>query len=1270
MSNAQPSHATLRAQGLSSTAAAREQPRSSDHVRGPSPHATPAALDARKGEADWAVDSEVSEVVEKLGSVISASSENPLLKEVKDLLLRVSLGEKQKGAVREVDGTSCPAPDADASMADAAQKQRVLAYLQALLQIQLQLQRDQEEARQNHSTSAIQVQTKEDRVNSAADPSESPRTLLRRYKEDFKAMNESCQALKEERSTLKKWRDKVMEEYQELDGSLQFVLSEIEAIKAKHQADANINSILVHFIVTAVRLLVDASMHKRNVDNLLADLSRLFDAPNLSVRNPRLVVWCNRLRELAGAQTADGQKPWPEERGETQPPATVVALHLFDADKSRDPGEAETEEKAEASPKEDSPSSETAVQPWAPSTTDSAGSRGVPVLGQRAGTALSHRRRSDMPGRASQTTRLQLAPIPDRADSDGRLICNSGHGPALLGSARRRSATALGDGAFSLAAQFAVAARAPAPGVEHTPVLLPDVTGEEAKRDSPLAPADCSPAFLAAETAAAPGGLEVAENASAKESGGRTCACCGPSKRQASVEMVRGNAAQKCDAREKCLKKTGSRGKACPKQQKSVSGETWAGLAASGPAVRQRDSTASEGVMKVDRATQFDSDLQTRLEMLLESPQVRPSETKSGIEGFRGASGEGEVFRGPSSASCDLPTPFELSATASFAKELLQRANSFSLSISDVRKVLEEALGLGPDGLPGKDAPRLQPLQSRSSLYCLPPTPSPTRVGTCESTLSLLVARAGTGEKPASGAPEGRPTRAGDEASEAGRRLQEASGASIGDKDAAARVPAAPRVDRWVPCSSAGAPAWTEGFSVERSFEAKSASVSFEGGLLTPKPSRVEDAKSRGTHKADQDPQQDVVDLVAVYRAMLALEKSEAAKADANRSKDEAGTQEGGIQSDQLRQVIEVLWRQLSSPVAAVAEPKPEEKEDEGAESDASSSRAAPTLALESPVALVPVGEDETQPDRETARKSVDSVASALSEAASKTPQPLSMPAFVAAGSVGRPESAKGKFKLYTLPSLERRAIEARQAPSAFPQIVYASSIERRHSLLPGPVLTTVPCEPISSPYSLPSPAGSPAAAAPAYVLPQAVPSQVLAYPLANVPVSLLQAYYSAPPAGAVIYSPLPAGVPVAAGNPRTQRSAAPTEASAVASAPGREPERNACFALPVCFGGEKRETEETEEVPAGEALALGSEAETKRSAEKNHIPELHPHLHEHKEAERALPPLLGDSGEAPPTLRDSARVTEGGWCCQPRACGARVDAWGREGVEEKREIA
>ncbi|KEP59837.1 UNVERIFIED_CONTAM: hypothetical protein HHA_229640 [Hammondia hammondi] len=1245
--------------------------------------------------------SEVTQTVKNLGAPSSTISNGPLLEQVEAFLSHAYQGEKTKGGCF-TEG------DSDKQQAD--QQQQALAYLQALLQIQLSLKKEQE-MMANHAHTPPKEQKE---GNSAADLSETPRTLLKEYHREFQAMNESCMSLKAERVALKKWHNKVMEEYQELDGSLQTVLNQVEEMQAKQQIDANANWVLVHFVVSAVRLLVEASTHRQNVDRLLAELSRLFDAHNVSLQSSNLASWCTRLRDMlalegesaeprrlqpAGAEAAAFASASPSV-GQPQP-----------AESSAKPqhGSSRQQETPESLRKGDSPSVKKAGD--GKKEKNAQLSWGGPLAGERTAAPTSTRRRSDVPGRSSQTTCLELAPIPGRADSDGRLLRSFGHEPALLGSARRRSATALGDGALSLAAQFAVAARAPAPSEEHKPVVLPEVAGETPR--DPLAPADCSPAFLAVETAAAPGTLESSESI---EFGGSSCVSCGLFRHWVSPEKV--------ERRDSALSPEPSAGgfkreESCEARGLREKAKSTAKAASWSPSLESQ-------VQKRDATSQFERDLQTRLEMLLESPQVRPCATKSGIDDT-GAGSDAGVLRENSFFSCDLPAPAEFSATASFATELLHRANSFSLSVSDVRRVLGEALGLGADGQPARDvASGVQTLQTSTSLRCLPPTPSPTRIGTTETILSLLLAHADTSENPKRTAAPGQGSdRSGDSSSlrREASCASATSGVSRHSEGTVGRQAASTCVDS-VPSGFPGFPGWTKCCVVQRSSSSESGRTSFESGLFTPKPSRADDVKSSAR---ENDLHAEGVDLVAVYRAILALEKrEEEAKANERGSK-AVNAQEGGISAEHVKQMVDSLWRQMSSPLAAVKEtpketpkertqetvketpketpkertqetvketpketPKertqeavkataketPKERAQEAVKAIAKGSRkgslkesmkkggreethvtsnTAPCLAFESfesPVATLGVREESEETTNASGTPSVSS----SRKKTSKAPQFLVHPSFVSAASLGSRVDPKRPLNFYVLPGSEKRVGQACQAPSAaFPQMVSLrerGSVLERHSAVAGPVLTTVPCGSVA-PVALPSSNGSfSLGPAPSYVLPPGVAPPVFAYPLGNVPASLLNAYYSAPSSsGSVVYNLVPLGVGAAKPEKlcmqRSTSSEVSSDTSYFVSRPRQEATRASGSSVPACdekhpVGGE---TAETDSGSTAEIL------ETKCSAE--HFFALPPHLQK-KEAEPGLAPLPGDSDDLPSTLTDSARTREATWCCRGRVCGER----------------
>ncbi|EPT29081.1 hypothetical protein TGME49_229640 [Toxoplasma gondii ME49] len=1202
--------------------------------------------------------SEVSQTVKNVDAPSSTISNGRLLEQVEAFLSQACPGEKTKGG-----GFT----EGDSAKKQADQQQQALAYLQALLQIQLALKEEQE-MMSNHA-SPPPKQQKEGK--SAADPSETPRTLLKEYHREFQAMNESCKSLKEERVALKKWHNKVMEEYQELDGSLQTILNQVEEMQAKQQIDANANWVLVHFVVSAVRLLVEASTHRQNVDKLLAELSRLFDAHSVSLQNSSLASWCARLRDmlalegegaetrrlqLAGAEAAASASAAPR-LGQAHPAESNAKPQHAASRQQETPGSLRKGDSPSVKKAEDGKKEKNAQLSW-----------GGPLAAERPAAQTSSRRRSDMPGRSSQTTRLELAPIPGRADSDGRLSRSFDHEPALLGSARRRSATALGDGAFSLAAQFAVAARAPAPSEEHKPVVLPDVAGETPR--DPLAPEDCSPAFLAVETAAAPGTLESSESI---EFGGPSCASCGLFRHWASPEKV--------DRKDSAFGPEGSAGGF--KRVESREARSLREKAKSTAKTASWSPSLESQVQKRDATSQFERDLQTRLEMLLETPQVRPCATKSGIDDT-GAGADAGVLRENSFASCDLPASAELSATASFATELLHRANSFSLSVSDVRRVLGEALGLGADGRPAKGvASGVQTLQSWTSLRCLPPTPSPTRIGTTETTLSLLLAHADSSENlKCTTAPRQGSDRSGDSSSVRGEAscASATSGVSRHSEGSAGRQAASTCVDV-VPSGIPGFPGWTKCCVAERSFSSESGRTSFESGLFTPKPSRVDDAKSSAR---ENDLHAEGVDLVAVYKAILALERQEEEAKANERGNKATSAQEGGISAEQVKQMVDSLWRQMSSPLAAVKEtpketakertqeavketPKetPKERTQEAVKAPAKGSRKgslkesvkkeergeahaasnpAPCLAFESfesPVATLG-GQEESE---ETTNASGTPSVSSSRKKISKAPQFFVHPSFVSAASLGSRVDSKKPRSFYVVPGSEKRLGPAFQAPSAvFPHMVpvrESGSVLQRHSAVEGPVLTTVPCGSVA-PVALPSSNGSFAVRpAPSYVLPPGVAPPVFAYPLGNVPASLLNAYYSAPSSVPVVFNLMPLGACAAKSEKLCmQRSTSSEVSSDTAYFVSRAKEE--------ATRDEKQpagETAETDRASSAELLA------TKQSVD--HFFALPPHLQK-KEAEPALAPLPGDADDLPSTFTDSSRTREATWCCRGRVCGER----------------
>ncbi|PHJ23177.1 hypothetical protein CSUI_002975 [Cystoisospora suis] len=342
--------------------------------------------------------------------------------------------------------------------------------------------------------------------------SETASALLKEYRENFRQMEEAYQALQVERSSLKKRHDELLNEHEKLNISLQKVLNEIAELKAKEQAEADANVMVVQFIVNALRLFLDAALSKQKVEDVLPSLRHELEKLRLPAHDPRLLNCYNRLRQLAGQEpvmkfgsrgsdTAGGpvsQKSRgniAEGSSDSKNDGTVpvsngtfparISLSI-EAIRRDDPGGIDGE-KANA------------VQQGM--TLGAAG-----VSGGRA------RRQSELPGSTAADKRLEEdSQLQRRAGSDGLLdVPGTGHEfqgvPALGDNARRHSATAVGDGSISLAAQFAIAAMAPAPREEHTPVLLPEKTILQKASENEEAASGVSTTFLAAQTAAAPDG--------------------------------------------------------------------------------------------------------------------------------------------------------------------------------------------------------------------------------------------------------------------------------------------------------------------------------------------------------------------------------------------------------------------------------------------------------------------------------------------------------------------------------------------------------------------------------------------------------------------------------------------------------------------------------------------------------------------------------------------------------------------------------------------
>ncbi|KFH03068.1 hypothetical protein TGVAND_229640B, partial [Toxoplasma gondii VAND] len=318
-------------------------------------------------------------------------------------------------------------------------------------------------------------------------------------------------------------------------------------------------------------------------------------------------------------------------------------------------------------------------------------------------------------------------------------------------------------------------------------------------------------------------------------------------------------------------------------------------------------------------------------------------------------------------------------------------------------------------------------------------------------------------------------------------------------------------------------------------------------------------------------------------------------------------------------------------------------KKEERGEAHAAS-HPAPCLAFESfesPVATLG-GQEESE---ETTNASGTPSVSSSRKKISKAPQFFVHPSFVSAASLGSRVDSKKPRSFYVVPGSEKRLGPAFQAPSAvFPHMVpvrESGSVLQRHSAVEGPVLTTVPCGSVA-PVALPSSNGSFAVRpAPSYVLPPGVAPPVFAYPLGNVPASLLNAYYSAPSSGPVVFNLMPLGACAAKSEKLCmQRSTSSEVSSDTAYFVSRAKEE--------ATRDEKQpagETAETDRASSAELLA------TKQSVD--HFFALPPHLQK-KEAEPALAPLPGDADDLPSTFTDSSRTREATWCCRGRVCGER----------------
>ncbi|PFH33113.1 hypothetical protein BESB_083120 [Besnoitia besnoiti] len=1035
---------------------------------------------------------------------------------LKVLLLKALLKLQQNGG----NGGSSPAGD--------PQKDRLICEMQALLQAQ------REGSHEATATGAGAFEKPKDgekgEDSSYPQTPQSPGSLLRMYRENLKVMDIDFKSLKEERSLLKKQHAELFSEHKKLDVSLQLILKEIEELKERERVEVNTNVVLMQFIVTVVRLLLDALVEKKSVDAVLLTLRQELETLKVSSHPESLLSECYRsLRNIiehtprnAGTSDASaGAEKRREERCsrsacgvllrvmETHTESSIVQRRAIETVEhsrvgEKAQGEAETAAGAKAAELDASAEElERSLREQRAKAKQAAMTAllTTPAVGEAGSTIKNGRRQSEMP---RHTARLELAPPPHRADSDGSLVV---HGPALERSARRLSATAVGDGAFSLAAQFAVAARAPAPREEHTPVLLPEATSQlrgPVRENCPLAPVDCSPAFLAAETAAAPGVL--------------------PDGGEGVEASTLSKATLKRDAREAetVQKPQPARGEG------PWSGEPWVVPVVEGQRVSSADQQASasfEGLLSHNREalSSTQKDIRECIEVLRQSPQVRPLETKSAA-GKLGNAGEHHTpVRGGSAASCGLPETSE--TTTTFVTELLRRANSVSVSLAEVRRALGEVIGFEPEGAGARGSADGQ--GTTRSFYSIPPTPLPTHNGSFENTLSFILARAATRtDVPRDGFGTGGSSDGESDANEktSKRPVNEDRGLasiysrrSLGDSVdglGQCRTPVVSRVDQFPsgPCGLPWCSSWSGYVAApEGSVGTRRSSASFDGSLLTPQPSRVSarggadeapvirdgsDSVRSSQSAAGEEPARgrEAIDLVAAYKAMLALEqiqrkehevKTAQVQVTTTVEKKVASQRSGGVERAELRQVAAPLpssaagsLRGLSSPVAA-ATPSGD------AQGDGTERHAAPAAAPQATVPSVCAFESLVADEGDPKEGEAELTGKKLS--AEAVPDRAASSSHVRGDSVGKASIQGAVSKAVTSAVTHVAASDARATKSVtqtvsryevesggriarVKQLRYPSRIQVRHSRLPSPVaVVSVPCEEVSyAPYAVP----------------------------------------------------------------------------------------------------------------------------------------------------------------------------------------------------------